>query len=291
MDRSLQPNWLPPVNDLYEELQNNLTKSQYEEPNLLLRFQHCIVLIREALVELKEYVTRENIFKNASEEILFFKEIKPRFVSQLLFHIEALQIEVRKPIGSWETQQQYLRGELDRLQLLTNYNQPFHQYYRSGATYLDEKYFIRGACDILMELEGNALDADPSFSTSHDYKVARILAHERLIRTLTEAMPDLQRPLETSATQLNANNPVLSWTYSKTALIELLYALQSVGVFNQSTADVKQVATYLEKVFNVELGNYYRTFQEIRIRKSGRTNFLDLLREKLIQRMDEADEH
>jgi hypothetical protein len=41
----------------------------------------------------------------------------------------------------------------------------------------------------------------------------------------------------------------------------------------------------------VELGNYYNSFQEMRLRKKSRTTFLDQLTEKLVQRMNEADEN
>jgi hypothetical protein len=53
------------------------------------------------------------------------------------------------------------------------------------------------------------------------------------------------------------------------------------GVFNKASADVKQIATHFENVFNVLLGNYYRTFQEIRIRKTGQVNFINELKEGL----------
>ena len=74
-------------------------------------------------------------------------------------------------------------------------------------------------------------------------------------------------------------------------LRELLYALQSAGLFNNSKIDRKQLANQLEHFFNIDLGNYYRVFQEMRIRKINRTTFLDQLKDRLIQRMDEADEN
>lgn len=56
----------------------------------------------------------------------------------------------------------------------------------------------------------------------------------------------------------------------------------------KSSSDLKQIATYFESVFNVSLGDYYRTFLEIRIRKSGRTNFIDDIKQKLIARIQEV---
>jgi predicted nucleic-acid-binding protein len=82
----------------------------------------------------------------------------------------------------------------------------------------------------------------------------------------------------------------LVWTGPKAALIELMYGLQTAGVFNESKADIRQIAAVFESVFNIELGDYYRTYQAIRIRKKNRTSFIDALKDSLVQRMDDTDE-
>jgi hypothetical protein len=66
--------------------------------------------------------------------------------------------------------------------------------------------------------------------------------------------------------------------------------LQGSGVLNNATADIRQLTAFFESVFQVELGNVYNVFNEMRIRKKNRSSFLDLLKDRLIQRMDEADE-
>jgi hypothetical protein len=87
----------------------------------------------------------------------------------------------------------------------------------------------------------------------------------------------------------SVNDTVLKWTDSKTGLIELMYALRQKGCFNHGQAEIKEIAEFFEQTLDIDLGNYYRTFQEIRIRKSGRTNFLDQLKTVLIQYMDDVD--
>ena len=82
----------------------------------------------------------------------------------------------------------------------------------------------------------------------------------------------------------------LQWTGAKVSLIELIYSLQTTGVINNGTADIKLLTNFFERTFQVDLGNVYNVFQEMRIRKKNRTSFLDQLKERLIQRMDEADE-
>ena len=72
-------------------------------------------------------------------------------------------------------------------------------------------------------------------------------------------------------------------------MIELIYALHSTDAINNGTADIKDIAYFVERIFRIDLGNYYRAFLEIRMRKNGRTKFLDTLKEELIKRMDETD--
>lgn len=85
-------------------------------------------------------------------------------------------------------------------------------------------------------------------------------------------------------------NIKLMWTGSKVALIELLYALQSEGVFNNGAVDLKDIAEYFEHIFEIDLGQYRRAFLEIRARKSERTKFITSLNETLLKRIDNADD-
>jgi RteC protein len=84
--------------------------------------------------------------------------------------------------------------------------------------------------------------------------------------------------------------PPFQWTASKANLIELIYALQSAGVFNNGLIGIKKIAETFEKLFQIDLGNYYHVFNEMRLRKKNRTTLLDHLKEKIIQKMDTMDE-
>lgn len=81
----------------------------------------------------------------------------------------------------------------------------------------------------------------------------------------------------------------LKWTGSKVALIELLYGLHATSVVEGGRADIKQLAKGLEQLFNVNLGNYYRVYQDIRLRKKGQTQYIDSMKSQLIRKMDELD--
>ena len=274
---------------LYSQMEKDLEQIRMEEVHSLQLSERSIRVVKHAMEQLQEYISGYD-FKNRQEEIHFFKEVKPLFYSRFIYHLKIFRIEIRRPNGSNKTQEKYLFSELDRLKHFFDNNLEFYQYYRSGATYLDESYFLRNNHNIFSTLDANFFNNDPRFCTSHDFKVAKILANELVKIYLNTALEQLARKDDPPRLTQSAGIS-LFWTSPKAALIELLYALQSVGAFNNGAADIKQLASFFETVFQVDLGNFYHVFQEIRIRKKTRTSFLDLLKDKLIQRMDEADEN
>src|SRR5690606_21653663 len=154
--------------------------------------------------------------------------------------------------------------------------------YRSNNSFLDVNFFMRGKHDIRLWLDTYYFEADHRFCTSHDYKVAKILANDLIQDYLEDQLNNNhKKPL---------NNTSLNWTGSKTALTELIYALYEQGVFNNGNADIKLIAKTFETAFNIDLGDFYHTFMELKARKINRTKFLDSLCEALIKKMDEQDE-
>lgn len=274
------------IDNLYAALEKELEVIVQQETDWVAQSERCIIHLLQVITQLKQLVLAHP-FSDNNEEIHFFKEVKPQFFSELIYYNGIFNIQTRKPVGSVQVQRNYLNKELDKLHEFFAANVEFYRYYRTNATYLDEKYFRRGTQDIHLALDSFTFDADPRFSTSHDYKIAQLIANEKLIHYLNAALVELE--VQKAEQIVNAPKAKLHWTLSKTSCIELLYALHSVGAFGK--VDLKQMATYFESAFSIDLKNYYRTFLEIRIRKTGRATFLDLLREKLVQRMDEADEN
>jgi hypothetical protein len=142
---------------------------------------------------------------------------------------------------------------------------------------MDEKYFTRG------NALPNTAVIDDRFSTPHEIQLSKILCNERIRIYLTNAIQNIEKPTS------SPTNLPLTWTGSKTDLIELIYALQAAGVFDNKAADLKQIATHFENSFNVNLGNYYRVYQDIRLRKTNQLKFLDALKQGLLQRMQDVD--
>ena len=219
------------------------------------------------------------------EEIDFFKNHKPQLTSQIIYFNELYSIECNTPIASEKTIRKYYMNQFKKLELFFIDNAEFCSYYRKGNTYLDTTYFLRNQDNEKYIMDGFNFQIDKAFATSHDYKVAQILAYQKVQSYLTEK---LKRPLVSkSITQ----DKVLKWTGSKVGIVELIYALHTEGVFNHGAADIREIVQGFSKAFDVELGQFHRTFYEITNRKSERTKFISVLKENLIKRMDQVDEY
>lgn len=270
------------------ELDNHLNFISIEIDDPIKLSEQAIEYILKTLEKLKKQVLKKE-FKSQEEEIDFFKNIKPKILSKLIYFNTVYKIETRKPYGGERVLKKYLNNELDRLKRFFDNNLEFYKYYRTDSCYLDFKYFVRGKHDIKLSLDTFYFEADHRFTTSHDYKVAKIIAHDLIQVYLENELTSLDRKLPKEKSQVN-HKVKQTWTGSKVALIELLYAFHSEKVFNHGTSDLKEIAEYLENTFDVDLGQYHRTFLEIRVRKSDRTKFLNTLKDKLIKRMDDKDE-
>lgn len=270
------------------QLEEHLGFLELEYDDALLLAQTAIELILKTHNWLKKRIIGYK-FKNAKEEIYFFKKVKPRFLAKLIYYNEIYKIETSKPYGGKKVIRKYLYKELDKLKRYFDDNLDFYKYYRTGSAYLDHKYFLRKKHDIRLSLSTHYFESDHRFSTSHDYKVAKILANDLIEVYLEDQLSQLDR----TENDLNSHKLIkmdLQWTESKTALIELIYALHAQGVFNNRNADIKSIAALFETVFKIDLGDYYRNFLAIRIRKKGRAKFLDDLKKSLIAYMDAQDE-
>ncbi|WP_312084197.1 RteC domain-containing protein [Epilithonimonas hominis] len=276
------------INNLLQTLLEQINFIELEIDDVLLRCEKSIELILITLEKVRNLILKNN-FKTEQEEITFFKTTKPQFTSKLIYYNSIYRIETKKPSGGHKALKKYYIKELAKLKSYFDTNLDFYKYYRTGSTFLDYKYFVRGKFDIKLSLDNYFFETDKRFATSHDFKVAKILANDLLRLYLENQLIDLEHGKNRHFSQHNPNAK-LNWTGSKVALTELIYALQTEGVFNNGSADLKDIAEYFSNIFNIEIGQYRRTFLEIRVRKDERAKFISSLREKLIKRMDDTDE-
>src|SRR5690606_10690344 len=261
---------------LHDSLKAELEAIGRENDDLIARAGKSIVAVRSAISQLKDFVYKYQ-FSGKDEEIEFFKEIKPVFISQYYYYDKIFTLKIHEPFGSRESINAYYLDQLNQLQAFLTENHEFYRYCLSNATYFDDKYFTRS------ERPFRPIEIDTTFSTGYDLILSTILANQ-LVR---EHLQSLISRLDVGSPGLSTSS--LTWTGTKTGLIEIIYALQSMGAFNDGKADIKQVATSFESFFNVSLGNWYRHFQEIRLRKIARTNFIDQMKKALEERLERLD--
>ena len=273
---------------LLNHLNEQLNFIDLEIDDQIKKCEQAITIILKSINELKKVVTKTN-FKAETEEIQFFKEIKPQFTSKLIYFNRVYKIEMKKPNGGNRILKKYYNNELLKLKAFFDNELEFYQYFRSGSTYLDYKYFLRGKFDIKLALDSYYFETDTSFATSHDFKVATILANDLIQLYLENQLLMLENKENTEKSQRKPNVKMI-WTGSKVALVELMYALHTEGVFNNGAADLKEIAEYFEHIFEIDLGQYRRVFLEIRARKNDKTKFISTLNDLLLKRMENSDE-
>ena len=194
---------------------------------------------------LRTYVL-ENPFKNDSEEITFFREVKPLFCSKMIYYVRAYRMESRKPAGSVKAKLKFLNSELQEIDTFFTNHLEFFQYYRSGATSMDEKYFIRGRQEDNYTMDADYFCTDPAFSTGYDMLIARMMANELLTHELNEAIYALQvHPGETDGCETFFQSAI---NKSK-GFVQTSYRGSELYVFLRSLIDAEGVINHTYKSF------------------------------------------
>lgn len=230
---------------------------------------YMINFIRPLFEELREFI-HQYTFQDANEEILFFKDIKPFILSKLIYFNDIYTLELRKPNGSKEVIKEYYKKKQTTITEFCNANLDFYQYYRSKATHLDRYYFLRGHENYKLCHNCGMFDKDPLFSTCCDHKVAKMLAYDMLEIYLQQRLQDVEKQEIISISRASLPDNPFRWTGTKIAAIELGYAIYAAGVLNDGNADIKEIMTYIEASFKIDLGDYYRTYLAIREREKER---------------------
>jgi len=241
-------------------------------------------LLGKGIYRLKDFICGYT-FKDAEEEIRFFKEIKPRICSRLIYYRKIFYFEANRPVGNLEIQLNYIDREMAKIQEFIDSRHDFYNYYRTGSVYNDELYFMRNKQDLDLFLDTTFYERDPQFSTNCDEKVAKILAYDLLQLFLKSQQEELHhyKPKAGEAIYPKVGIQLKAKT---SHIIELIYALHAVGAFGN--ASLKSVFGFIEIIFNVEVGNFSRTFAEIKLRNEPTPYLLKLI-DALYEKMGRQD--
>ncbi len=259
------------------------------ETDILQKARRGVILLENTIDKMKVFITGYT-FKDEHEEIMFFKDIKPRISCMLIFYRRLYYIEINRPKGGDAAQKEYLNRELGKLTHFFEENKHYYHYLRSGDCSMDAHYFLRGRPSLNTHTENFYYERDPSFSTSCDFKVSEILAHDLLESHLNIEINKLEGKNKESIENGYHNHPKvkLTWTAKKIFLIELIYALHEIGCINHGRISLKQLIVAFEHIFHVELGNVSRGLSDLRIREYP-AKFLDDLKKCLMRRLNNYD--
>ena len=145
-----------------------------------------IPIVQKCLAELKEHIL-EYPFKRRSEEIDFFKRMKPAIACQLIFLTEVfnwwndriMEDNPNKQRKYWADKRKLIRTFFRKQVVLFNY-------LVNDYNWLDVHFFVRQQkagfyyWGIPNELDPVSYLVDPEFSTSHDHRVAKLIAYKML---------------------------------------------------------------------------------------------------------------
>lgn len=272
---------------IYNDLEKELKKIEFNNEDILTIAEQSIEAIRFSLKELRLLVTSKT-FKSEKEEIVFFKTMKPKIVAKLLYYVNLFKIEGARPKGSAKVQAKYFEKEIKRLQKYFKKNPVFYQYYRTGKTHSDQQFFLRKNKSISIHFDCSGSYIDDDFATNLDSTFSKFIGYDL---SILHFQNEIDKLLGNSnyQQQISAKKSNLIWTANKVDLIETVYGLYASEALNNGEIDIKEIASTFETVFNIELGDYYRTFLEIKARKISNTKFLNQLKLKLIKYIEESE--
>ena len=264
-------------NDLQNRLLEKIDFLRKNEHQPLRVAQRAIQFAQEVLAELQTSI-QETPFSGVEEQIVFYKETQPFFLSRIIFFSRLLNFEAERPLRDPVSLETHLQKEWQSIRSFQAENAFLFRYIRVGETSLDGSLFVQSA--------NNAISLPDLFIQDRFiYNASTTVAYFHALEFMQDYLLASEEELRQPQGLAQRNIPRLTWTDSKAALIELAYAIQSAGSLNDRKADLREIIECLQAVFHIDLGHYPRVFQEILSRKSGYTNYIDRLREKLLLRI------
>lgn len=274
------------VDRLWLDLDHKLKDYNTHKNPDLPQAQLALMETDEAIRTLKSWIITHQ-FDSWHAEIHFFKYLKPKFVAKFIFLSKVVAFYAGLPYGGDRLVKKKIEAELETMRIFSEDNTELINYYRRQSTYLDKKYFLRFQYDLSVRLSWDLHSFDDRFSTSQDYLVAHIMANDQYSVFLKKQAQQIRDSRDVSA----APDPLsLQWTGSKAALTELVFALTLAGCFNNGNTDLAETVRNIEKAFGADLGNYHKTFGEIKARKASPVKFLTHLANTLLNHIQNTED-
>ncbi|QGY46491.1 hypothetical protein GM418_23355 [Maribellus comscasis] len=119
----------PAYNATIRKLENELSQLEIQPHCFIETTEKAIGLCNKVILKLREMVFK-NGFLNDAEEIYFFKHIKPKVFSKLIYYTEVFNIESHRPESEDADQIGYLKYMLQKHTKEIEEDKAFYQYYK-----------------------------------------------------------------------------------------------------------------------------------------------------------------
>ncbi|MBN2743984.1 MAG: RteC domain-containing protein [Marinilabiliaceae bacterium] len=273
------------ANHFCEALQKEICLIHERNLSDLQQCEQTINAISETTFQLHQWVF-VHPFSSSEHEIYFFKHIKPKFKSQLIFNYELFRLKSSLPVWDKEKSRKILREHLTQIQCRWEEQVSFYQYFKNNRTTQDDVYFLRCNHSLDDHIDSLHYDTDPTFSTRKDYWVARFIADEMLVAHINKKLICLN---EENESQRISSISSLYWTSNKIGLTELIYAIHAAKCINNGNVEIKEIAQFFEQAFHVDLGDFYHDFKQIKAR-CNQTKFIDFLKQSFSSKIVRQDD-
>lgn len=271
-------------NPLLKQLDDSVNEICLDVTDSLQRLKETLACIQALISDLDKFVFA-NPFQDQSEEIYFFKKVKPQFVARTIFESERYNLETQQPKGLSETLIGYFKDELRYIDRFFKLNAFQYQYFKNEVETLDHLYFINSANSFDTQSSGKPI-LDIGQGENMGYLFAKFIAYERMQDCLLFRIKSLVSP-QISMSEEVITHATLQWTGDSINLVEVAYGIWLTGQVNNGNASISEIIRYMEKVFDVKIGRAHRRWSEISQRKrSSYTKYLDRMREAIFQRVD-----
>jgi len=262
-----------------KKLDRELSKFSILGENTLLMIESSFFVVDKTVEEIKDWVKGSG-FQSEKEEIQFFKLYMTELLSRSYFYSELFLIESNKPLEEEEKVFLFYQEQIEEIRRYFHRYVALNNYLVMGKTYLDRVYFLRASDAPLIYPDLVRHTLDSQFCTVYTLYFGRLKAMGRLMNFLLSKVGDVGKGIGKQKEERNDASGLL-WTGSKVELVELIYALKCTSVINHGSASVSDLASVLGTVFGKRLRGFYKTFEEIRSRKSNKTLFLDKCKDRL----------
>ncbi|WP_162946209.1 RteC domain-containing protein [Chitinophaga barathri] len=228
---------------------------------------------------------QQNDFRDAAEELSFFRHTYPAALAHWMFWSQVHLVEEIHPLGTAEMSILFYSGLLKGIAPIISRRQ-------GVAAWLENmpedklSFFFFNTPTILQLAAFPNLPANMVLPRNeHSQHLASSWAYQRLADYLMAQIDRLSGP-----GRVGRGQHQLRWVLSKASLTELVYALHEYGAFD-GRPEISRIASAVSEWFGVDLGNIYKAYEGIRIRKKDRTPFISGLVTALLRRLDHDDLH